>query len=118
MRQVLVVDDDPVSRTVLRIMLERLDLTVLEADSVAAATAQLEIHEVDLVLCDYAMPGANGLDLLAEFPHLAQRFVLVTGTTERSELNDDRVGGVDAYLTKPVGSDELRQLISSYHLQR
>lgn len=111
MGHVLLVDDDTVSRTVLRIMLERLDLAVVEADSVATASGHLETTDVDLIICDYEMPDANGLDLLAAFPDLSDRFVLVTGTTERSKLDDARVENVAAYLTKPVGSDELRGLL-------
>ncbi len=113
MRNVLLVDDDTVSRTVLRIMLERLDLQVVEADGVAMASGHLETNDVDLIICDYEMPDANGLDLLAAFPDLSDRFVLVTGTTERSELDDDRVDSVAAYLTKPVGSDELHRLLQA-----
>lgn len=109
----LLVDDDPVSRTVLRIMLERLELSVTEADSVASASAVVDVDSLDLVICDYAMPEANGLDLLGAFPELGDRFVLLTGTRERDDLGDERVEHVAAYVTKPVSSDELHRLVDA-----
>jgi len=115
MQRVLVVDDDPVTRAVLRVMLERLDLAVDEADGVVAAHTKLDDQNVHFVLvfCDYLMPDANGLDLLENHPELEGRFVLITGTAVRGDLGDDRVDNVSAYLTKPVGSDELRTVVHS-----
>jgi len=94
-------------------MLERTSATVVEANSVDMARAILTDTEFDLVLCDYVMPDANGLDLLEACPELQGRFVLLTGTKERDDLGDDRVEHVSAYLTKPVGSEELNKLIAT-----
>ena len=113
MSAILVVDDDSVTRVVLRVMLERSGATVVEADSVDAARSVLADADFDLVICDYVMPDANGLDLLEACPDLEGRFVLLTGTKERDDLGDDRVEKVSAYLTKPVGSEELSELIAA-----
>lgn len=118
MSTILIVDDDAVSRAVLRVMLERAGHQVAEADGVDRALAILEEvtvapGAVDLVICDYEMPGRNGLDLLEEIPELADRFVLLTGTKEREGLGDDRVDQVVGYLTKPVGSDSLTSMIET-----
>lgn len=113
MPAILVVDDDSVTRVVLRVMLERSGAEVVEADSVDAARSVLADADFDLVICDYAMPDANGLDLLEACPDLEGRFVLLTGTKERDDLGDDRVEKVSAYLTKPVGSEELSELIAA-----
>ena len=113
MPAVLVVDDDSVTRVVLRVMLERSGVDIVEADSVDAARVVLAEAEFDLVICDYAMPEANGLDLLEACPELHGKFVLLTGTKERGDLGDDRVEHVSAYLTKPVGSEELNELIAT-----
>ena len=113
MSAILVVDDDSVTRVVLRVMLERSGAEVVEADSVDAARSVLADTDFDLVICDYVMPDANGLDLLEACPDLEGRFVLLTGTKERDDLGDDRVEKVSAYLTKPVGSEELSELIAA-----
>ena len=116
MTTILVVDDDPVSRYLLRHMLEREGHEVVDVDGVTEALAVLakgsENHPppIDLIVCDYLMPERNGLDLLAERTS-RQPFVLLTGQFHRADLADDRVGEVSAYLTKPVASDELRRVV-------
>ncbi len=106
-RSVLVVDDDAVSRMLLRHMLERQGFEVVDTDSVDAATVALADNEIDIIICDYLMPNATGLDLLASLPDPHQPFILLTGELRKDDLNDDRVDAVTTYLTKPVGTDEL-----------
>jgi serine phosphatase RsbU (regulator of sigma subunit)/anti-anti-sigma regulatory factor len=61
----LVVDDDPVIRTLLRPALKRLDVgEVLEAEDGEAALSLLKQQEVDLVITDLVMPRLDGLDLI------------------------------------------------------
>jgi CheY-like chemotaxis protein len=104
-------------------MLERQDFEVTEADGVDSALAI--IHEsvgqrasdlpgsgFDLIVCDYVMRNRNGLDLLDEVEESAVPFVLLTGELNRESLTDDRVGGVSAYVTKPVATDELERVVS------
>lgn len=116
MTTVLVVDDDPVSRYLLRHMLEREGHAVVDVGGVTEALAALaegsenDTPPIDLIVCDYLMPERNGLDLLAEKTS-RQPFVLLTGQFHRADLADDRVGEVSAYLTKPVGSEELRRVV-------
>ncbi len=112
----LIVDDDAVSLVVLRHMLSAQGFDVIEASSVNEALEILEHAHVDLVVCDYLMPGRNGLDLLEELGATAPPFVLLTGTLTRERLDDPRVAGVDAYVTKPVSTEELRQVTATYAL--
>ncbi len=112
--RVLVVDDDAVSRVVLQHMLGAQGFEVLEAHSVDEALEILSGASVDLVVCDYLMPDRNGLDLLEALGNDAPPFVLLTGTLARERLNDDRVAGVDAYITKPVSTEELRRVTQPY----
>ena len=104
---VLVVDDDAVSRMLLRHMLERQGFDVVDTDSVEAATVALADNEIDIIICDYLMPQATGLDLLDSLPDPHQPFILLTGELRKDDLADDRVDAVTTYLTKPVGTDEL-----------
>jgi DNA-binding NtrC family response regulator len=82
-KRLLLVDDEPMLRFTLRLMLED-SFEVVVADS--AAQARLEIDAAprfDVVLSDMQMPGATGQDLyrwaVEMHPELAGRFVFMTG---------------------------------------
>ena len=76
---VLVVDDNPDHRRLIRLRLEKLGLsTVREAGSGEDALRHLD--GVQLVLCDYQLPGMNGLETLAEIRRRSDASVImVTG---------------------------------------
>ena len=116
---VLVVDDDPVSRLVAEHILRSGDHDVIAAESAEEAREVLEAEgdNVHLIVCDYNMPGASGLDLLEEIHRdevvsTCPPFVLLTGVGEEDELDDERASQVSGYLTKPVQSGELLALAS------
>jgi two-component system response regulator len=79
---VLVVDDDPSFRRLVAARLERAGACVHEAASVHEAIETLEQKHVDLVVCDYSMPEANGTNLLAYLVGRAfpGRFVLTSAS--------------------------------------
>src|SRR3954447_10988240 len=79
---ILVVDDEPTIRELLRTVLEADGYDVAAVASADAALAVAERRRVDLVLSDLSMPGASGLDLLLELRarRLRVPFVLVTGS--------------------------------------
>jgi PAS domain S-box-containing protein len=104
--RVLLVDDDPLIRTGTLAMLEDLGHVVVEASSAAQAFDILSSGEVfDLVVTDFAMPGATGLELTerieARWPGLP--ILLVTGY---ADLAESEFGG-RARLSKPYGQDQL-----------
>lgn len=118
---VLVVDDDAVSRLVAEHILRSGGHDVIGAESAEDALAVLDTTDrdtVQLIVCDYNMPGASGLDLLdqlhrSEILDPCPPFVLLTGVGEEDELNDERAGQVSGYLTKPVQSGELLALAAN-----
>ncbi len=109
----LVVDDDVVSRMLIEHMLGLQGLDVVAADSVDAALAQLEDASIEIVICDLQMPERSGLDLLEALGDDRPAFVLLTGTSERAGIDDDRADGVDAFLTKPVSTTDLAEAVAS-----
>ena len=66
MAKILVADDDRTCRDSIQKVLERADHTVQTAESVDEALEALTVHDFDLVVCDYRMPGKTGIDLLTE----------------------------------------------------
>ncbi|MDY7100540.1 MAG: response regulator [Actinomycetota bacterium] len=114
MSAILIVDDDAVSRLLHTHIVGGMGHDVVQADSVASALAAVDDFSVDAVIADYRMPGATGLDLLDALDALEgprPPFALITSTSEERDLGDDRVARVDAYLTKPVASTELRRCV-------
>lgn len=109
-RRVLVVDDEPQIRTVLRAYLEADGFTVVEAGTGADALHLIDVagHDLDLVLLDVGLPDLGGLDVLARIRTTSSIFVILV--TARSEEVDKLVGlsvGADDYITKPFSPREV-----------
>ena len=112
--RVLVVEDDEISATMLRMALERdgLDVT-LEADGARAVIA-LESERWDLVLTDIELPGIDGLTLAERARRAAgSPPVLVMTAHERFDYAVSALrSGAAGFLTKPVDLDELRAKVA------
>ena len=105
---ILVVDDDPRIRELLKSSLEAESFVVLEAESSESLYKQLKSDNIDLITIDVMLGRENGLDLLRDIRKLsAVPIILVTG---RIDLIDTVVGlelGADDYITKPFLVREL-----------
>jgi DNA-binding NtrC family response regulator len=64
--KVLVADDDRTCRDSIQRVLEREGYLVEAASDVDSALAAIHARPFDLIVCDYRMPGKNGIDLLSE----------------------------------------------------
>ncbi len=104
---VLVVDDQPPVRIVLRQILEREGYRVEEADSVPAARTELSKSSFEVILLDMAMPGESGLVLLGEVvPSAPDTITIVVSANEDVELAVTAMkDGAYDYLTKPFTTD-------------
>ena len=108
---ILVVDDDPAIRTLVKELLQRPDRPVALAASTQEAQALLREHDVGLVLLDIRLGDSDGRDLLAELR--AGRATADLPVAVFSVLDDDRVRtecyglGADAYFVKPVVPETL-----------
>ncbi len=111
--KILAVEDDAVSRAVLRQALRRLGHEAIEAADGEAAWELLQKNEtVRVVVSDWMMPRADGLELCrrirgrigAEYTY----FILLT-SRDASEENQNSAAdaGVDDFLTKPLDLPEL-----------
>jgi CheY-like chemotaxis protein len=93
MATVLVVDDEGAVRSALRKVLERGGFVVREAESAAAALAQLEPGlPIDAVVSDVLMPGMNGIgfydELMRRAPELRHRAVFLTGAARDPAVHE------------------------------
>jgi CheY-like chemotaxis protein len=112
---VLVAEDDPALRQVLRRLLERAGYTVLLAEDGLEAVArfQAERDRIGLVLLDVIMPGQNGRQALDQIRQLAPRVPALFLSGHAADLTDQRqvkLGG-ERFLRKPVEPEDLRQAV-------
>lgn len=106
--RVLIVDDEPPIRSVVRGFLEREGMQVAEAGDGPAAVEQTRAFAPDVVVLDIMLPGFDGLEVLRRIRTFADPYVVML--TARAEEIDRIVGltvGADDYLTKPFSPREL-----------
>lgn len=106
---ILIVDDDPELRNLMKDILEDQSFQVAVARDGKEALSCLEDHEFPVVLTDLRMKGMDGAELLQEIVknHSASNVIMMTafGTVE-SAVEAMKRGAFD-YLTKPIKTDEL-----------
>jgi two-component system, NtrC family, response regulator HydG len=107
--RLLVVDDTPTALEILSRTLRAGGHEVVTAASVAEAVRALEDGAFDLVLTDYRMPGASGMDLVR---HVRENLpgtgvVMVTGYGSIQGAVSAVKLGADEYLAKPFTDEEL-----------
>jgi two-component system response regulator DesR len=113
--RVLVADDDPLMRRLLRTFLgTRDDLHLVgEAPDGRAALALAATLEPDVVVLDQGMPGLDGLGaaqaIRAAVP--ACRIVMFSGHDDAEALEDARAAGADRYVEKHGGLDGLADAV-------
>jgi DNA-binding NtrC family response regulator len=108
--QLLVVDDDGPQRRSLKLGLELLGFSIVEAASAAEAMRVLESSPVMLALVDVWMPDETGFQLVRrlQFRHPRMPIVLTSGyPMTRSELDRSALYNVIAFVPKPYNLDEL-----------
>jgi DNA-binding response OmpR family regulator len=106
--RILVVDDDPSMRDLLRGMLERAGYEVAEAEDGRSGLRDLYAAAPDLVILDINMPDLDGWATLERIRDLSDVPVLML-TAREAELERVRglQGGADDYVVKPFGHQEL-----------
>jgi two-component system response regulator GlrR len=113
--KLLLVDDDPSLLRLLTLRLEGEGYQVISADSAEAALPLLMKNSVDVVLSDLRMPGLDGMSL---FDEIAKRYpglpvVLMTAHGSIPEAVAATQRGVFGFLTKPLNTNELRDILQN-----
>jgi two-component system cell cycle response regulator len=114
---VLVADDSPVTRAVVRASLEVEGYRVIEADDGLAAVERCRQNPPDVILLDIEMPGLDGYQVLAELKNDERLqgipVVFLTGRTGMNDVVTGLRGGAHDYLKKPFEPAELRARVGA-----
>src|SRR5437763_420833 len=110
---VLIADDDPDIRMLVRLRLERSGYTVVAAcDGLEALTLAAD-HHPDLAILDVSMPHMTGVEVTRELRARAQMLpvILLTARARDADVAEGAEAGADAYVTKPFSPQELESRV-------
>ncbi|MBZ9853788.1 response regulator transcription factor [Mesorhizobium sp. CA13] len=107
--RILVVDDEPPIRKLLRVGLASQGYAVSEAPNAKAAIELMVQEKPDLVLLDLGLPGMSGHELLRKWRDdgFDMPVVILSSRTDEAGIVDALELGADDYITKPFGMNEL-----------
>jgi DNA-binding response OmpR family regulator len=113
--KILLVDDEPEIRNILRLLLENREYNVIEAENGAEAVRKMrEINDVDLCIMDIMMPVMSGVEATEQIRKFSN--VPVLFLTAKS-LEDDKLyaygAGGDDYIVKPFSPRELLMKVTA-----
>ncbi|MDB5407325.1 MAG: DNA-binding response regulator [Rhodospirillales bacterium] len=105
---ILVVDDEPAIRRLLRTSLTVQGYRIVEAETAEAALAEIRNYPPDVVILDLGLPDRDGLDVVATVRQSSAVPIIVLSSRgdERAKVEALELGA-DDYVTKPFGMAEL-----------
>ena len=111
MIDVLIVDDESISRRMIAYTLSQAGYNVTSASDGESAFRMLEEHGHQLVVSDWDMPGMNGIELCrairaADFPRYVY-FIMLTSHNRSQDTIDGLSAGADDFIGKPFNPGEL-----------
>jgi two-component system chemotaxis response regulator CheY len=122
--RVLIVDDEPDIRKVVRMTLHKAGYDVLEAENGEKAIEVINSGEnrllLDVIICDIRMPKVNGIEAIAYFRQNYPRvpLIVLTGFPDTDMATSLLRQGVVDYLVKPVEGEKLRASVARAMEQR
>jgi two-component system cell cycle response regulator DivK len=117
MKKILVAEDNPANRELMREVLAGRGFDVIEASDGLEALQKIEETRPDLVLLDIQLPGLDGFAVLTKLrenpEHARLRVVAVTANAMREDREKGMKAGFDAYISKPIDVAAFRQQVEN-----
>jgi two-component system KDP operon response regulator KdpE len=105
---VLLVEDEPQMRRVLRTLLELENFRVFEADNAARALLEARTHKPDLLIVDLGLPDRDGSEVITGVRSWSRvPIIVLSARSEEADKVAALEAGADDYVTKPFGAREL-----------
>lgn len=115
MGNILIIEDDPNIRKLVRVNLIKRGYTVIEAQDSHQAMARFQEESVDLVLLDLIIPGLSGVDVCAWIRARSNVPIIVLSARLEEDLKVAALdAGADDYVTKPFGAEELLARVRAF----
>ena len=110
--KILVVEDQPDSRTALKDILLDLGVTqIFEADDgrTGFQFVRKSGNPVDVILCDWNMPVMSGMEFFRSMRGQGDNtpFMMITGRGDHNSVMEARSTGVDGYIRKPFSPEQI-----------
>ena len=107
-RTILVIDDEPQIRKLLRVTLEGAEYKVLEAETGQLGLNEAALGRPDLIVLDLGLPDMGGVEVLKRLREWSRTPVLVLSVRDATDQKVAALeAGADDYLTKPFDGSEL-----------
>lgn len=108
LHQVLIVEDEPDIRGILRTLLKTAGYRVIETETAARAVVEARSHKPDLLLVDLGLPDADGLKVIRCVREWSPvPVVVLSARTMEAQKIEALDAGADDYVTKPFSAPEL-----------
>ena len=115
MGNILIVEDDPNIRKLVRVNLIKRGYTVSEAEDSHQAMTRFQEDPVDLVLLDLVLPGLSGVDVCLWMRARSEVPIIVLSARSEEDLKVAALdAGADDYVTKPFGQEELLARVRAF----
>ena len=115
MGNILIVEDDPSIRKLVRVNLAKRGYTVSEAEDSHQAIDLFQKVPVDLVLLDLLLPGLSGVDVCTWIRARSDVPIIVLSARLEEDLKVAALdAGADDYVTKPFGQEELLARVRAF----
>jgi len=118
---VLLVEDNPVNRTLTQRLLQKLGCDVMTANDGEAASSLWQLHSFDLIFMDCMMPKVDGFEATRRLRHWekvqgSHRVPVVALTASAMEKDEELCleAGMDSFVAKPVNIEMLRAVLEQY----
>lgn len=114
-KTILVVDDQPVQRALVKVYLEQLGMNVIQAHNGESAINHFSNSHIDLILMDIQMPKMNGFDASRRIKQLKPSIPIIALSGESSEYDLSLIDKLmDGRLVKPTTKAELQAAVYRY----
>ncbi|MCB9494142.1 MAG: response regulator [Desulfobacteraceae bacterium] len=118
-KHILLADDNPINREMVKIILENFDLTVTTAENGRQVLSLLSdsSYEFDLVILDINMPELNGIETAAEIRNSTISkiksipIIALTSNESSNEVNSIFRAGINSYIAKPASPEALIKVV-------